>query len=50
VPPALQQLFVSEADKLAPQTKTNFQTFPSSHTPFFSNPADLTTLLATLIA
>ncbi|WP_431102991.1 alpha/beta hydrolase [Roseateles noduli] len=50
VPPALQKLFVSEADTLAPQTKTDFRTFSGSHTPFFSNPSGLADLLATLIA
>ena len=50
VPPALQQLFVSEADALAPATKTDFHAFDSSHTPFFAKASELAELLATLIA
>jgi pimeloyl-ACP methyl ester carboxylesterase len=50
VPPALQKLFVSEADTLAPSNKTDFHTFDSSHAPFFAKPSELADLLATLIA
>lgn len=50
VPPALQRLFVSEADALTPANKTDFRTFDSSHTPFFAKASELADLLETLIA
>ena len=50
IPPALQQLFISEADALAPSNKTDYHAFASSHTPFVSQPAALAALLASLIA
>lgn len=50
VPPALQQQFCREADSLVPSNKVEFHTFNSSHTPFFSKPADLAVLLTKLMA
>jgi pimeloyl-ACP methyl ester carboxylesterase len=49
LPPALQRKFVAEADLLSPANKTDFRTFASSHTPFFSQPAALAALVATLV-
>lgn len=50
VPPALQKLFVSEADALSPSNKTDFRTFDSSHTAFFAKASDLADVLTTIIA
>jgi pimeloyl-ACP methyl ester carboxylesterase len=50
VPPALQKLFVSEADALSPSNKTDFRTFDSSHTAFFAKASALADVLATIIA
>jgi len=50
IPPALQQLFIREADALTPGNRTDYHAFASSHTPFVSQPAALADLLATLIA
>ena len=50
IPPALQQLFAAEADRLTPANKTDFVPIESSHTPFFSKPEALATLIATKIA
>lgn len=50
VPAALQKLFVSEADTLAPSNKTDFHAFDSSHMPFFAKASALAELLVTLIA
>ena len=50
IPPDLQQLFITEADALAPANKTDFHAFAASHTPFVSQPAALATLLDGLIA
>jgi pimeloyl-ACP methyl ester carboxylesterase len=49
IPPALQKLFVKEADMLA-ATATDFRTFDSSHAGFFGKPAELATLIASLVA
>ncbi len=50
VPPPLQKLFVSEADALSPNNKTDFRTFDSSHTAFFAKASTLADMLATIIA
>jgi pimeloyl-ACP methyl ester carboxylesterase len=50
IPPALQQLFVAEADGLAPSNKTDFVAFESSHTPFFSKPEALASVIAAKLA
>lgn len=50
VPPALQKLFVSEADTLTPGNKTDFRTFDSSHTAFFAKASALADILTTIIA
>lgn len=50
IPPALQQLFISEADTLTPNNKTDYHAFASSHLPFVSQPDALATLIANLIA
>lgn len=50
IPPALQQLFISEADALSPNNKTDYHAFASSHTPFVTQPEALATLIASLIA
>ena len=50
IPPALQQLFISEADALTPANKTDYHAFASSHLPFVSQPDALATLIASLVA
>lgn len=50
IPPALQQLFISEADALSPANKTDYHAFASSHLPFISQPDALATLIASLVA
>jgi hypothetical protein len=50
IPPALQQLFISEADTLSPNNKTDYHAFASSHLPFVSQPDALATLIAGLVA
>ncbi len=50
ITPALQKLFVSEADQLTPSNLTDFRTFNSSHSPFVSRPQDLADLIAQLAA
>jgi pimeloyl-ACP methyl ester carboxylesterase len=50
IPPALQKRFVSEADSLAPGTRTEFVAFASSHTPFFSKPGELAAVIAARVA
>jgi len=50
IPPALQQLFISEADVLTPANKTDYHAFAASHTPFVSQPEALAALIASLAA
>lgn len=50
VTPDLQQLFISEADKLTPANLTDFHAFPSSHSPFVAQPQALADLIATIAA
>ncbi len=50
VTPDLQQLFISEADKMTPQQLTEFHAFASSHSPFVSKPQQLADLIATIAA
>lgn len=50
IPPDLQQLFIAEADALAPANKTDFHAFAASHTPFVSQPEALAALIGKLVA
>lgn len=50
IPSALQHLFAAEADRLTPANKTDFVPLDSSHTPFFSKPEALATLITTAMA
>jgi len=49
VPPALQRLFISQADAAFPDTKTRVIELDSSHSPFLSMPGELADVLAELV-
>jgi pimeloyl-ACP methyl ester carboxylesterase len=48
IPPALQQLFITQADQAFPNKLTKVQTLESSHSPFLSMPERVAELLAPL--
>jgi pimeloyl-ACP methyl ester carboxylesterase len=48
IPPALQQLFITQADDAFPGNKTEVVTLESSHSPFLSMPEEVARILAAL--
>jgi pimeloyl-ACP methyl ester carboxylesterase len=48
IPPALQRLFITQADDAFPDNPTKVQTLESSHSPFLSMPERVAELLVTL--
>lgn len=48
IPPALQRLFITQADQAFPENPTTVQTLESSHSPFLSMPERVAELLAPL--
>jgi hypothetical protein len=48
IPPAAQQLFIEEADKLTPGNQTEARELAASHCPFLSQPNQLASILLQL--
>ena len=48
LPPATQDLMISEADQLVPDLPTEVHSLPGGHSPFLTRPAELAALLATV--
>jgi pimeloyl-ACP methyl ester carboxylesterase len=48
LPLATQDLMIAEADRVAPDTKTEVQSLPGAHSPFLTRPEELAALLAPL--
>jgi pimeloyl-ACP methyl ester carboxylesterase len=48
IPPAAQQLFIEEADKVTPGNQTEVRELAASHTPFLSQPDQLASILLQL--
>ena len=49
VPPALQQLFIDQADAFTPGNRTKVRSLDSGHSPFFSMPMKLAEVMSEMV-